>query len=652
MLLSALLATAPKGPLDTWSPTFFSGWALFLPLIAVLLIVTFTIDARRASALISVFFALVAFAFAVVLLAIETRHPEYHEHIFTFLQFFTGQSGVASEFRLEWGFLADPLAAAMLVMVTGVSLFVQVYALSYMRREDGVVRFYLSASFLTFAMSGVVLSITYAELFFFWALTSVATFALIGHWWQREAAARAARRALLVTQVGDIGLLAGIIYIFFRFHELNFQTLASQYGGGKVSANGLVIMSLLVFFGVAGKAAQFPLHTWAPDSAEAPAPAAALIHGAAMAAAGVYLLARTYPLFHASPRALMVVGVVGGITAVAAALWALAEDNLKRLIAYATMSELGLATLALGAGAFSAGVFQIFTHGWSKALLFLGAGIIVRELRTESMAEMGGLWRRMPTTGVLMLFGAAAAAGIPPLSGFVSKDAIVTRLIEQRNTSVTGVVLVVIFLSGLYLFRMFFSVFSGPIARRRRFEPERIRDAGGRMVTGMVLLAAFAVTIGLPDLARIGPEFVRFVTFPGQKLAHAASINGSLLTGLAAVLGLAAGFVLYGLRVVPAGGVKARLPWVQRTFSRGFFIGDAYRWGTENGLVRLGAVLGWVDRVVVDGAVDRLGAGVAAVNGPGRWAPSLRIPQFALGIFAGLVLLALLTAALGGHLKV
>ncbi len=651
MLLSALLAAAPKGPLDTWSPTFFSGWTLFLPLIALLLIVTFTIDSRRASAWISVFFALVAFAFAVVLLAIELRHPAYKDHTLTFIQFFTGQSGVASEFTLQWGFLADPLAAAMLFMVTGVSLFVQVYALGYLRREDGVVRFYLSASFLTFALSGVVLSTSYGELFFFWALTSVATFALVGHWWQRDAASRAARKVLLVTQVGDIGLLAGIIYIFFRFHELSFQTLASRYTGGKVSSNGLLIMSLLVFSGVVGKAAQLPLHTWAPDSAEAPAPAAALIHGAAMAAAGVYLLARTYPLFHASPRALVVVGVVGGVTAVAAALWALAEDNLKRLVAYATMSELGLAVLAFGAGAFSASVFQAFTHGWSKALLFLGAGIIVRELRTESIAEMGGLWRRMPTTGVLMLIGAAAAAGIPPLSGFVSKDAIVTRLVDQRNAPVTAVVLVVVFLSGLYMFRMFFSVFSGPTARRRRFEPERIRDAGGRIRTGMVVLAAFAALVGLPDLARIGPEFVRFVTFPGQKLAHAASLNGSLLTGGAAIAGLAVAFLLYGLRVLPAARISALMPWVPRAFSRGFYVGDLYRWGTENALLRAGSVAGWVDRVVIDGAVDRLGAGVAGVNGPVRWAPSLHIPQFALGIFAGLVLLAVLTAALGGHLK-
>lgn len=652
MLLIALLAAASKGPLDTWSPTFFSGWALFLPLVALVLIVTFTIDSRRASAWISVFFALVAFAFAAVLLAIELRHPGYKDHVLTFIQFFTGQSGVASEFTLQWGFLADPLAAVMLFMVTGVSLLVQVYALGYLRREDAVVRFFLSASFLTFALSGVVLSTTYGELFFFWALTSVATFVLVGHWWQRDAAARAARKVLLVTQVGDIGLLAAIIYIYFRFHELSFQTLASQYTAGKVSSNGLLIMSLLVFAGVVGKAAQLPLHTWAPDSAEAPAPAAALIHGAAMAAAGVYLLARTYPLFIASPRALIVVAVVGGVTAVAAALWALAEDNLKRLIAYATISELGLALLAFGAGAFSASVFQIFSHAWSKALLFLGAGIIVRELRTESLAEMGGLWRRMRTTGVLMVIGAAAAAGIPPLSGFVSKDAIVTNLVGQPNLPVTAVVLLVTFLSGLYMFRMLFSVFSGPIARRRRFEPERVRDPGGRMRLGMVVLAAFAAVVGLPDLARIGPEFMRFVTFPGQKLANAASLNASLLTGIAAILGLAVAFLLYGRRVRPAARISARMPGLTRAFSRGFYLDDAYRWGTENALLRAGSLLGWVDRVLIDGAADRLGAGVAGVHRAVRWAPSLRIPQLALGVFSGLVLLALLTAALGGHFKI
>ncbi|TMG39636.1 MAG: hypothetical protein E6H92_04230 [Chloroflexi bacterium] len=651
MPLTALLAAAAKGPLDTWSPTFFSGWTLFLPLIALLLIVTFTIDSRRASAWISVFFALVAFAGAVVLLAIELRHPAYKEHTLTFLQFFTGQSGVASEFTLQWGFLADPLAAAMLLMVTGVSLFTQVYALGYLRREDGVVRFYLSASFMTFSMSGVVLSTSYGELYFFWALTSVATFVLVGHWWQRDAAARAARKVLLVTQVGDIGLLAGIIYIFFRFHDLGFQALRSQYAGGKVGQNGLLIMSLLVFAGVVGKAAQLPLHTWAPDSAEAPAPAAALIHGAAMAATGVYLLARTYPLFIASPRALTVVAVVGGVTAVAAALWALAEDNLKRLIAYATISEIGLAVLAFGAGAFSASVFQAFAHGWSKALLFLGAGIIVRELRTESIAEMGGLWRRMRTTGVLMLIGAAAAAGIPPLSGFVSKDAILSQLLSQPNAAVTAVVMVVTFLSGLYMFRMFFSVFAGPTVRRRRFEPERIRDPGGRIRTGMVALAVFAAAVGLFDLVRAGPEFVRFVTFPGQKSGHAASLIGSVLTSLAALLGLAVALLVYGLRALPASRISGRVPFVPRALSRAFYLGDAYRWGTENAVLRAGQVADWVDRVVIDGAVDRVGGGVAGMTGPFRWAPSPRIPQLALGAFAGLLLLGILAGAVLGHLK-
>jgi NADH:ubiquinone oxidoreductase subunit 5 (subunit L)/multisubunit Na+/H+ antiporter MnhA subunit len=198
---------------------------------------------------------------------------------------------------------------------------------------------------------------------------------------------------------------------------------------------------------------------------------------------------------------------------------------------------------------------------------------------------------------------------------------------------------------------MFFSVFAGPTARRRRFEPERIRDPGGRIRAGMVALALFAVAVGLFDLARVGPEFVRFVIFPGQKVAHAVSLGGSVLTAVAALLGLAVAVVVYGRRALPASRITGFAPWIPRAFSRAFYIGDAYRWGTENALLRAGIVADWVDRVVIDGAADRVGGGVAGVTGPSRWAPSARIPQLALGAFAGLVLLAVLAGAVLGRLK-
>src|SRR3989442_3427833 len=423
----ALLAAAPKGPLDTWSPTLFALLALLLPLIALVIILAFTVDSRRVSAAISVLFTLAAVGCALVVVAIEIAHPLHLERNATFLQLFTGQSGVASEFLLQWGVLADPLAAVMLIAVTVTSLLVQLYALAFIRREDGPVRFFSVLLFATFAMTGVTLSTSYFEMLLFFGLVTLSTYLMIGYWWQREEAAAAASRAFIISVAGDLALLGGIAYIFFRFSELNFQTLATQYTGGKVSANGLFIMSVLVFLGAAAKSAQFPLHASLPGSAQAPAPAAALLHSAGAALCGVYLVARAYALFHASPRGLARLAIVGGLTAEPAVLWAVFQENLKPAIAFTTMSELGLMVLALGIGAYGAGIFEVFAHAWPKALLFLAAGVVIRELRTERMAEMGGLWRRMRFTGWIMVIAVAAAAGVPPFSSFWSKDAILSK---------------------------------------------------------------------------------------------------------------------------------------------------------------------------------------------------------------------------------
>src|SRR5438105_14787860 len=415
-----LLAAAPKGPLATWSPTLFALFALLPPLIPLLIIVAFTIDSRRLSAAIAFIFTLATVVCALIVVAIELAHPLHLERNGTFLTFFTGQSGAAQQFTLQWGVLADPLAAVMLLTVALVSLLIQVYTLASIRREDGPIRFFSVLLLATFAMIGVTLSTNYFELLLFFGLTTLASYLMIGHWWQREDATAAASRAFIISAAGDLALLGGVGYLFFRFSELNFQTLATQYTGGKVSANGLFIMSILIFLGAAAKSAQFPLHAWLPGSAQAPAPAAALLHSAGAALCGVSLVARAYALFHASPRGLALLAIVGGVTAVLGVLWALFQENLKRAIAYTTMSELGLMMLALGIGAYGAGIFEVFAHAWPKALLFLAAGVIIRELRTERLAEMGGLWQRMPLTGWVMLIAVAAGAGIPPFSTFWS----------------------------------------------------------------------------------------------------------------------------------------------------------------------------------------------------------------------------------------
>jgi len=626
-----LLAAAPKGPLDTWSPTLFALFALLLPLIALVIILAFTVDSRRLSAAISIIFTLAAVVCALLVVAIELAHPLHLERNATFLQLFTGQTGVASEFLLQWGVLADPLAAVMLIAVTVTSLLVQVYALAFIRREDGPVRFFSVLLFATFAMMGVTLSTSYFEMLLFFGLVTLSTYLMIGYWWQREEAAAAASRAFIISVAGDLALLGGVAYIFFRFSELNFQTLATQYTGGKVSANGLFIMSVLVFLGAAAKSAQFPLHAWLPGSAQAPAPAAALLHSAGAALCGVYLVARTYALFHASPRGLALLAIVGGLTAVLGVLWALFQENLKRAIAYTTMSELGLMVLALGIGAYGAGIFEVFTHAWPKALLFLAAGVIIRELRTE----------RMPLTGWVMLIAVAAGAGIPPFSTFWSKDAILSRALALGSPIAIIVITAVTFLGAMALVRIFRLAFTGETARRRRFDPERIGDAGGRVATAMVILAIPCIVAGIRGFrGRTDP--IAFVTFPGVPLSNSHFLAAGTIAA-AGVLGAAVAWALYARRPRP---VVALEP-VRRAMGEGLFVERAYQFGAAQILLPASRAAGWIERRV-DSSIDLVADSVAFAGQPRRWLSDVRLRQVLIGLFAGVVALATISIILAG----
>jgi NADH-quinone oxidoreductase subunit L len=639
-----LLAAAPKGPLDTWSPTLLALFGLLLPLIAVLVILSFTIDSRRLSAGIAIVFTLGAVICTLLMVAIEVAHPLHLERPATFLQFFTGQSGTASEFTLQWGVLADPLAAVVSFAVALVSLLVQVYALAYMRREDGAVRFFCVLLFATFAMLGVTLATSYFSMLLFLGLVTLSTYLMIGHWWQREETAGGAWRAFIVSAIGDLALLAAVAYIYFRFNELNFQALAGQYAGHKVGANGLLVMAILVFIAAAAKSAQFPLHVWLPWSAQAPAPAAAFIHAAGSAICGVYLIARTYALFHASPRALALLAIVGGITAILGVGFALFQDNLKRAIAYTTMSELGLMVLALGIGAYGASIFELFTHAWPKALLFLAAGVIIRELRTERLAEMGGLWRRMRFTGWLMAIAVAAAAGIPPFSTFWSKDTILSKALALGSPLAVVVITATTLLGAMALVRVFALVFTGETARRRRFEPDRIRDAGGRFAFAMSILAIASVVSGIRGFrGRTDP--IAFITFPGVPLAN-SHFQAAAVIAVAAVAGAVIAWLLYARRLA----MPAAIQPVRRALAEGLFVEWAYREGATRGLLSISRAAEWVELRIVDGAIDLISESVAFAGQPRRWLASARARQLLIGLFAGVVALGVVSIVLAGRI--
>ncbi len=646
MSLTGLLTSAP---LDSWSPTFIAALALFLPLLAFAIILTFTIESKRGSAWLSILFTAAAFACALLVLAIELKHPSHLERNATFLLFFTGEPGAGAQFKLEWGVTADPLAAMMLVVVTAVSLLIQVYSLEFMRGDEGFVRFFAFVGLFTFAMTGLVLSTNYFELFIFWELVGLSSYLLIGHWWRRPEAAAAAMKAFIVTRIGDVGLLTGILYIYFRFQELNFQALAPQYAAGKVGAIGLTIMALLVFSGALGKAAQFPLHVWLPDAMEAPVPISALIHAATMVAAGVYLVARTYALFRASPRALLVVAFLGAVTSLLAALWALAEPDIKRVIAYSTINHMGLMMLALGLGAFSVALFHLFTHAWFKALLFLAVGSLIHVLRTQRIWEMGGLWRRMPLTGWAMLIGAGAAAGIPPLSGFWSTEAIVSQTLRQRNPGLIALVLAGSFFSALFIFRMFFAVFSGEMARRRRFDPGKVREPGRSMTIPVVMLAILSVAAGAVWVPGLSQNFGTFVRFPGEPVTQSFNATAAATSAGLALAGLVVAWLFYGSRLLSAAALTERLAWVSQALARGFYLDEAYRWGVVGGILFLGKTVQWIENRLIDAFLDGIGESWLALGGLVRRLQTGRVQQYAFGLLTGVLLMAAFSASLGAQ---
>jgi NADH-quinone oxidoreductase subunit L len=638
----ALLAAAPKGPLDTWSPTLLALFALLLPLVALGIVLAFTIDSRRVSAWIAVIFTFAAAVCTLLVVAIEVAHPLHFERAATFLTFFTGQSGSAQEFTLQWGVLADPLAAVVSLTVVLVSLLVQIYALGFMRREDGVVRFFCVLLFATFAMLGVVFSTNYFEMLLFFGLVTLSTYLMIGHWWQREEAAAAASRAFIISALGDLALLAAVAYIYFRYNELNFQALSGHYTGGRVSANGLFVIAILVFIAAAAKSAQFPLHVWLPGSAHAPAPAAALIHSAGSALCGIYLIARAYGLFHASPRGLALLAIAGGLTAVLGVLWALFQDNLKRAIAYTTMSELGLMVLALGIGAYGASIFELFAHAWPKALLFLAAGVIIRELRTERLAEMGGLWRRMRFTGWLMVIAVAAGAGIPPFSTFWSKDTILSKALELGSPLAVVVITAVTFLGAMALVRIFALVFTGETARRRRFEPDRIRDAGGRLAFTMAVLAIASVVSGIRGF-RGRSDPIAFVTFPGASLPNSHYLAAGVIAA-AAALGAVVAFVVYARRVP----LPVALQPVRHAMGEGLFVDRAYQLAAAGIVLPVSRAASWVETRVIDGALDLVGDSIEFVGQPRRWMAEFRSRPLLIGFFAGVIALGAIAIVLAG----
>src|SRR5438876_4260816 len=368
---------------------------------------------------------------------------------------------ISGTFKVLLGFTLDQLSKTMLVLVSGVGATIHIYSLGYMRDDEGKSRYFAALSLFMFAMLGIVLANNFVMLFIFWELVGFTSYVLIGHWFYRDAAADAGNKAFITTRVGDFGFMIGMLMVWMATGSIVFSEIAPRMPSLASHPAFVTIAALLIFCGAVGKSAQFPLHVWLPDAMEGPTPISALIHAATMVAAGVYMLVRVAFVIQASQTALLVVAWIGAITAAMAALIATQQNDIKRILAYSTLSQLGYMIMAVGLASNDAAMFHLFTHAFFKALLFLGAGSIIVMLHHEqNIWKMGGLAGRLGITFLTFMIGTLALIGFPPFSGFFSKDAILA-LAHEKNPAIFWLALFTAFLTAFYMLRLVVVVFFG-----------------------------------------------------------------------------------------------------------------------------------------------------------------------------------------------
>ena len=478
--------------------------------------------------------------------------------------------------RLEIGFLIDRLTVLMMVVVTFVSLMVHVYTIGYMAEDPGYQRFFAYISLFTFSMLMLVMANNFLQLFFGWEAVGLVSYLLIGFWYTRPTAIHANLKAFLVNRVGDFGFILGIGLVLAYFGSLDYATVFEQ---APSLAAQMTLICLCLFVGAMGKSAQFPLHVWLPDSMEGPTPISALIHAATMVTAGIFMVARMAPLYELSPTARSVVLAIGAVTALAMGLVALTQFDIKRVVAYSTLSQLGYMTVALGASAYSAAIFHLMTHAFFKAVLFLGAGSVIIALHHEQdMRRMGGLKRFMPLTYWTVLIGAISSAGIPGFAGFFSKDAI----IEAARLSATpgagfayACVLACVFVTATYTFRMVFMAFHGV----PRFDAAHApHESPGVVTVPLVLLAIPSVASGWWIGSVVYSDFIRN---PGVEFHGLWSF---ILHGLSAppfwlaVAGIATAWWLYRVRTDLPKKIAMRLGPLYAVVERKYGFDELYAW--------------------------------------------------------------------------
>ncbi len=577
---------------------------LFLPLAASVLITLFTQRDGKLSAGLSI--AAVVGGFVLALVFVGLHHLErVDDSSLTWLAI----GGFEVDFVLRF----DPLSLLMLLVVTGVAGVIHIYSWGYMHDDRGFSRYFACLSLFTFSMLGIVLAGNFIQLFIFWELVGVSSYLLIGFWYERSAAAEAGKKAFLTNRLGDFGFLLGILTVWTALGSLNFSVLEQKIAtNSEALGTGATAAALLIFCGAIGKSAQFPLHVWLPDAMEGPTPVSALIHAATMVAAGVYMLCRVFFLLNLP--ALEVISWIGGFTALLSAVIAVQQDDIKRILAYSTLSQLGFMVMGVGLGGPKEAMFHLTTHAFFKALLFLGAGSVIIALHHEqNIWKMGALRRKLPVTFWTFLFGTLAIAGLVPFSGFYSKDAILAVAVRNHAYGRFALGVVVAILNTFYMFRLVFLVL-GTAARTEA--AGHATESPPVMLFPLRILAVFSLIGGFIGLENLyGLEHFAGDGSTEQRLGVAqqlvapfAQAPAAAVVGLLAVLlGFVAAYALYAKAA--SDPLPEKLGVLSVWMRNRFYLDEVYQATFIRAHDFLAAIAGWIDRWMI------AGVGVRGVHG-------------------------------------
>jgi NADH-quinone oxidoreductase subunit L len=557
---------------------------LFAPLVAAVLIALFTQRWKGLSAMLSIGAILLGFVLSLRLFIALAFHGQQHwPHSLRWL--------AVGNVHIDFGMVTDPLAILMLLVVTGVGSAIHIYSLGYMKGDPGFSRFFACMSLFTFSMLGIVIASNFIQIFIFWELVGLSSYLLIGFWFEKPSAAEAGKKAFLVNRVGDFGMMLGILLLWSLTGTFNFAELPGRVA--QIPAGTLALIGALIFCGAVGKSAQVPLHVWLPDAMEGPTPVSALIHAATMVAAGVYMLCRVFFLIAPSATVLTLIAWVGGITAIMAATIAIAQNDIKRILAYSTLSQLGYMVMAVGLGGPTAAMFHLTTHAFFKALLFLGAGSVILALHHEQdIWKMGGLWKKTPITFWTFLIGTLALAGVFPFSGFYSKDEILL-LAWNKNICLFIIGTFTAFLTAYYMGRECFVVFFGKPRDHHAYD--HAHESPWVMTVPLILLAVFSIIAGWNGEV---PHFLD----PHGEVEHSNLGYALLLVPLAGFLVAAK---IYWKTEPSDAPVKANLGKIWTLVENKYYFDELYLWIVKYVQGTIANVCEWFDRWIL----QKLGIG-------------------------------------------